>query len=268
MDADIQRLVQAMPQHQEALNFLQRILDFQANLADRLETELGIEPAVAHEKWRAGHPLFAGESLPIPTPVFLQALADLRPLLPAGEAALLALDRLLASGLAEHLKSEHLVGDGDTHIQQLADATSSEPGALAFVLNTVLSPFLDKLARPYREWLGRAGWRKGICPVCGSEPWMARLASDDGRRILACSLCRTEWTFDRLRCPFCEGDDQPRLRHFVIEGDEIHRVYCCDRCRRYIKTVDERVSAGPANLLVEDVITAHLDTVAKEQGYH
>jgi FdhE protein len=205
--------------------------------------------------------------MPIPPTVFLQALADLRPLLPAGEAAQMALNRLLASGVAERLKSEHLVGDSDTLIQQLADATSSEPSTIVFVLNTVLSPFFEKLAGPYREWVGMAGWRRGICPMCGSEPWMARLAADNGQRILACSLCRTEWTFDRLRCPFCEGDDQPRLRHFVIEGDDAHRVYCCDRCQRYIKTVDERVSARPANLLVEDMITPHLDILARDQGY-
>jgi hypothetical protein len=31
--------------------------------------------------------------------------------------------------------------------------------------------------------------------------------------------------------------------------------------------VDERVWGYPANLLVEEVITAHLDVLAREQGY-
>jgi hypothetical protein len=56
MDVDVKRYAQAMPQYQEPLNFLQCILDFQANLADRLEAELHIEPGEARERWRAGHP--------------------------------------------------------------------------------------------------------------------------------------------------------------------------------------------------------------------
>jgi len=31
--------------------------------------------------------------------------------------------------------------------------------------------------------------------------------------------------------------------------------------------VDERVSGRPANLLAEDVITAHLDVLARDHGY-
>ncbi len=260
MDVDIQRYVQAMPQYQEPLNFLQSILDFQAALAEKIEPGLRIEPAVAREKWRAGHPLFAGESLSVPAPLFQEALADLRPLLPPGEMAQTALDRLLASQLQ--------IGDfGEARIQQLADATSTDPDILALLLRTVLSPFFAKWAMPYRDLVETAVWRRGLCPMCGSEPWLARLAHDSGRRILACALCRTEWIFDRLHCPFCGGDDQPQLRHFTVDGDEAHRVDCCDRCQRYIKTVDERALGRPANLPVEDVITAHLDVLAREQGY-
>ncbi|HIC89599.1 MAG TPA: formate dehydrogenase accessory protein FdhE [Anaerolineae bacterium] len=57
------------------------------------------------------------------------------------------------------------------------------------------------------------------------------------------------------------------LRYFTVDGDEAHRVECCGQCQRYIKTVDERVTGHPANLLIEDVITAHLDVLAAEQGY-
>jgi FdhE protein len=96
---------------------------------------------------------------------------------------------------------------------------------------------------------------------------MARLSGDSGRRSLACSLCHTEWVFERLRCPFCDNTDQVQLRYFTVNGDIVHRVGCCDRCRRYIKTVDERTSVGPANLLLEDVATVHLDALAQQQGY-
>jgi FdhE protein len=271
MDVAFQRYVQAMPQYQEPLDLLQRILDFQATLADRLELALHVEPDVAREKWRVGRPLFAGESLPISAPLFREALADLRSVLSPGEPAQVALDHLLASSYLTSSKVETLLGDlvadSDASIQRLADATSTDPDILAFVLRTVLSPFFKKRAAPYQEWVETAAWRRGVCPMCGSEPWMARLTHQEGRRILACSLCRTEWTFDRLRCPFCESDGQPLLRYFAVDDDAAHRVDCCDRCQRYVKTVDERVSGRLANLPVEDVITAHLDALAGELGY-
>lgn len=277
MDITFQRYVQATPQYQEPLDLLQRILDFQTTLADKIEPALHIEPAVAHQKWQAGQPLFADESLSIPSAVFLEALTDLRPLLPTGGAVQMALDRLLGSSLmtssnvetllAEFLKGDDLAADLSAWIQRLADDTSTHPDIMAFLLRTALCPFFEKQGAPYQEWVETAAWRRGICPMCGSEPRMARLTHQEGRRILACSLCHTEWTFDRLRCPFCESDGQPLLRYFTVDDDETHRVDCCDRCQRYVKTVDERVSGRPANLPVEDVITAHLDALAWELGY-
>lgn len=277
VNTDIKRYSQTMPQYQESLDFLQKALDFQASLAEKLDLspvegipDLRIESAVAHGRWRTGQPLFTGQTLPIPAPLFREALVDLRPLLPDGPAQV-ALDRLLGLSLMATENVETLLDDlrtdSDSCIQRLADVTSAEPDTLAFLLRTVLLPFFEKQARLYREWLEAAAWRRGICPMCGAEPMMARLAHDDGRRILACSLCHTEWTFDRLRCPFCESGGQPQLRHFTVDDDEAHRVDCCDRCHRYLKTVDERVSGHPANLLVEEVVTAHLDVLAREQGY-
>ncbi len=149
----------------------------------------------------------------------------------------------------------------------MAEVTPAKSHVVAFLLHTVLSPFFQKQAEPYLEWVKESSWRRGICPICGSEPEMARLTQKNGKRILFCPLCYTEWPFDRLRCPFCESDGEPRLRYFTVNDDEAHRVYCCDKCHRYIKTVDERILGHRADLLVEDVITFHLDVMAEEQGF-
>ncbi len=270
VDANVMRYAKTMPQYREALDFLQRILDFQVSLMERLEPASPIEAAVAREKCQAGLPLFQDESLPIPAALFREALESLRPLLPEG-AIRLALDQLLDSNFMMPANVELLLDDlranSNSCIQRLAEATSAEPDMLAFLLRTVLSPFFQKQARAYREWVDAAAWRRGICPMCGSEPAMARLAHDDGQRILACSLCHTEWVFDRLRCPFCENEGQPLLRHFTVDDDQAYRVDCCDRCQRYLKTVDERKLGHPASLPVEEVITPYLDVLAGEQGY-
>jgi FdhE protein len=266
-----------MPQYAESLDFLQSILDFQTALAEKIEPGLHVEPVLAHEKWQAGQFLLANELLDIPLSLFREALAGLQSWLPPDGVAQATLDQLLASDVMASSNAEAWLDDliastmrypkGSMDVQRLAEAISADPDTLAFLLRVVLSPFLQKQAIPYRESVKAVPWRRGICPICGSEPWMARLAYDSGRRILACPLCLTEWPFDRLRCPFCEEEGQPLLRYFTVEGDEAHRVDCCEQCQRYIKTVDERALGHSANLLVEDVVTPHLDVLARDQGY-
>ena len=232
-------------------------------------------PDAARERWRARQPLFSAERPPVTRALFREALVDMCLLLPPGETARSALNWLLNSPPTIDALLENPLAGCEAQIQQIADAAAADPGDVAYLLRVVLSPFYQKQAAPYQEWVEAAAWRRGICPICGSEPWMARLTRDNGQRILICSLCRTEWVFDRLRCPFCDSGDQffgrrraqPQLRHFTVTGDEARRVDCCDQCYRYIKTVDERVSALPINLSAEDVITVHLDALAQAQGY-
>jgi RNA polymerase subunit RPABC4/transcription elongation factor Spt4 len=259
-------------QNQEPFKLLRRILDFQANLATKVECQLDIAPTVAQEKWRNGRFLLDDTSVSIPPSLFQEALTELHPLLPPGGPEQAALNRLLGSRFVTSQHADVLLDDlstdGETFIQRVADATSTDPSSLAYLLHIVLLPVFKKQAMPYQHLIEKAAWRRGTCPVCGSEPWMARLAHNSGRRILACSLCHTEWSFDRLRCPFCDSDSQPYLRYFTADNDTAHRVDCCDRCLCYLKTVDERLLGHPADLVVEDVTTAHLDASAEEQGYH
>ena len=271
MDSDITGYAHVPPQYQETLALLQNILDFQTSLAEKVESSFQVDRAVARERWQAGLPLLTGELPRLSPSWFQEAVIELRSLLPPEEAVHEALDRLLSSDFMKPSNIEtlldELLGDSKVCIQRLADATSTSPDVQARLVHTILSPFFQKQVAPYREWIETATWRRGICPMCGSEPGIARLSNENGQYLLTCSLCHTEWSFDRLRCPFCESDDQPRQRYFTVEGDRVHRVNCCDRCQRYIKAVDERALGHQANLLVEDVITAYMDGLAREQGY-
>ena len=112
-------------------------------------------------------------------------------------------------------------------------------------------------------------WWKNYCPVCGSEPFMARIREGDNMRFLGCSLCGTEWKFDRVTCPYCSNKDQKRLKFFYFHEESPHRLYVCDECKRYIKCIDQRKTevGQEINLSVEDMVTLYLDTLAKEKGY-
>ncbi len=84
--------------------------------------------------------------------------------------------------------------------------------------------------------------------------------------FLSCSRCLTRWKFRRLTCAFC-GESKPRnVRYFTAEGDIVHRVYVCDTCKHYIKSVDLREKETVFGRL-EDLMTIRLDLVAKREGY-
>lgn len=272
MDTTLQQYIKTFPQYRETLELLQTLLNFQRELAQKIkpgQEKFSQNEAIEH--WHSQKPLFSGERYAVDPSLFQESLTTLHPLLSSDRALQDALERLLASNEMPPLLIETLFDDfhipDETHIQQWANDLAVSPDILAFLLQIVLSPFFEKAAEPYKEWIAKASWRRGICPICGSEPVMARLTRPEGRRVLTCSLCYTEWVFDRMRCPFCGNESVSEFNYFTVDDDKTHRVDCCDHCQRYLKTVDERLLTYPLNMRVENVITARLDTIANEQGY-
>jgi FdhE protein len=137
-----------------------------------------------------------------------------------------------------------------------------------FVARQALAPFYRQEALPYQDWLSTAPWGRGVCPFCGQEPVLARLAQDVGRRFLYCGLCGSQWTFVRLTCPFCGNHDQKQLSYLHQDHDPSRRLDLCRKCARYIKTVDERRLRVPLHLPLEEFITLDLDHLANLRGFH
>jgi FdhE protein len=135
---------------------------------------------------------------------------------------------------------------------------------------TVLQLYADKL----KSRVDQENWLKGNCPICGSFPAMEKFRREDGKRILWCGLCGTDWHFKRLSCPFCGNEDHNSLRYFFIEEEVVPdktalRVDVCDRCKRYIKTLDERKlpESEKPELYIENLNTVYLDVLAQKDGY-
>ena len=130
-------------------------------------------------------------------------------------------------------------------------------------------PFFEVLAEKMMETVEEGTWLEPLCPVCGHEPLMAKLEGEEGRRILHCSLCSTEWAYRRLQCPFCLNDNHETLRFFFVDEESPYRVDVCDECKRYLKTVDERkLEEGKEVVLaVENIATIYLDILAAGEGY-
>lgn len=153
---------------------------------------------------------------------------------------------------------------------QLGYVDELPDGALwAFVLNYALRPWLRALATAALPTIELEKWQQGKCPVCGGSPDFAALAKEpaEGGRVLLCSRCDTEWSFPRATCPYCgDSDSKKQGYHPVGEGGR-YRLYSCETCGMYVKTVDLRVVDKPLPLAAERILTLGLDVAAQQAGY-
>ena len=109
---------------------------------------------------------------------------------------------------------------------------------------------------------------QAACPCCGAPPLAAVLRDEPeikGRRTLLCSLCLTEWTFPRTRCPACGEERAEKRPHHVSESWPHVRVEECGSCRTYVKAIDLREN-GLAVPVVDELASVELDLWAVEQG--
>ena len=132
-----------------------------------------------------------------------------------------------------------------------------------------LRPELEIIAEKYGEIIRKSNWSEGYCPICGKEPKIGEIRDEEeGKRYLFCHQCGFKWYFHRIKCPFCGNEEQHSLAYFEVEGEERYRVDVCNKCRRYIKTVEFSKSSEEPNLDVEDIATLHLDMIAYDEGYN
>jgi len=155
------------------------------------------------------------------------------------------------------------------YLQILAKKLTLEVEDLHFLGLHLGNPIFELYAGKLKKKIDQEKWLKGSCPVCGSSPAMAYLRKDDGKRILWCQFCGTGWSFMRLKCPFCSNEDQKTLRYFFTDEKEPRRVYVCDECKKYVKTIDQRKMEKPEELDLhwESADTLFLDFLARKEGY-
>jgi FdhE protein len=137
---------------------------------------------------------------------------------------------------------------------------------LTAIINETLKPFLASHARALIESIDQERWRRNYCPICGGIPDFAFLDTDRGSKWLKCSRCDSEWIYQRLQCPFCGTEDQNVLNYFT-DDEGRYRLYVCDRCHHYLKTIDLRQAKDEVLLPLERLYTLDIDRQAREQGY-
>ncbi len=268
--AQIDRVIQKRPLYKEALSTYRELV----SLLEGIEPELPSvfkDEAVAETKVKQGFPVFSREALPLDpkatSSLFPRLLEHLSTQKREDSKALRkALDRVQTDPQWIERAITAFLSRDETTFTTMAQEVNLEPMVLRFVTSMALKPSLNALRETVSEGIQKDTWHYGYCPLCGSSPDMASL-DDEGKRMLHCELCGSEWRYPRLKCPFCENSEPKELGYFVSEEEEGFRVDFCKKCKVYIKTLDMRVVESPAPLELENIITLHLDMLAHEQGF-
>jgi FdhE protein len=140
------------------------------------------------------------------------------------------------------------------------------PLLLANLVQQAMQPFLTAYAQAFKGKFYQDDWRRGYCPICGSEPNFAYLEQDAGARWLVCSSCSFEWRHQRMECPYCGNREHTSLLLYTSD-DGAHRLHLCGKCRRYLKAVDLRKLPGEHLMPLLALTTLNMDKRAEDLGY-
>ena len=138
---------------------------------------------------------------------------------------------------------------------------------LGFLVYNSAKPSLVVFSNMMMEYLdNETAWDRGYCPVCGSIPELS-VFEENGKRSLVCGFCNHKWLSKRIYCPFCENTNHETLQYFNVGEEEEYRIDVCDKCKKYIKTIDINKTTRTIYLPLENQTTPYIDLKFREMGY-
>jgi FdhE protein len=266
----------ASPHYNEILDILGEILivreEYRNNLKDSI---FSVDENIIAQKMEGGLPLidFAGGNFDLTRPreYFNSLIAIAERKMPEDAKSIVDIIRDQKFDWEKMIKASFDHVEDETaadNRQKLADA-EDDLDLIDLFVEESLRPELEYVADKYSKTVAKFGWTEGYCPICGKEPKIGEIrGEEEGKRYLFCHQCGYKWNFRRIKCPFCGNEEQQSLAYFAVEGEERYHVDVCNKCRRYIKTIELSQAAGEINLDVEDIATLHLDMLAYEEGYN
>ncbi len=257
--------------------FYQEIIGTRSAFESQHQKEIKTDEEIIKKRSKEGKHLIDKEKIEIDEKLLNELFCDFFPILRKyktfDDVEIQDLERKKEKiGLGRVVRSV-LVGDLE-NLKSIAQEHNLNPDLLLFFGLNLGQTFLELYAQKLKDKFDQENWLKGSCPVCGNFPAMEKLRREDGKRILWCGFCRTEWYYKRIMCPFCGNEDHNSLRYFFAEGDSSQaknpfRVDVCDKCKKYIKTIDERKMTEDKipEFSLENINTLYLDILAQKEGY-
>lgn len=250
----------------ELLQFYRKLLLIQAGVGEHLETpHPGLTGDTAAEILKQGKPLLEAADFTFDQALFLDTLRQVTDVF--GEFSHLL--GLTAEAFQDSPPDQLISSDTIKAWLDGRDLPSTEAlsqSVLANLIHAAIKPFLVSYSRALIGVVDQAIWRRAYCPVCGGNPDFAYLETERGSRWLVCSRCDAEWLYRRLQCPYCQNEDQKDLSYY--SNDEgVYRLYVCERCKHYLKTIDLRSAKAGTEVAAERLLTFEMDAQARELGY-
>jgi len=138
---------------------------------------------------------------------------------------------------------------------------------LGFMVYQTMRPLLQKYAAAIQSYLKPEEWLRDYCPVCGEKANFSYLRREDGKRVLICPLCGTEWLYRYLACSWCGNDNHKSIKYFEVTEIPAYEVYLCESCHGYLKTFNKKKGIDHEDWMLEDIKTLTLDMLALREGY-
>ncbi len=268
----IDRVAREKPSHREVLKFLKEVVTEQF----KIKPEIEIHPVLMDEelvktKTAEGFPLVDKGDLELDIASATNLFEGLCGVLKRNSKVSEDVDKI------EHTSREELnlealfkktaAEDGE-YVASLSHRLNLKGEILSFLAENSLRPIFEAYADELKGHVDQEKWWRAYCPICGSRPVMAELIGRERKKFLICSCCGYEWRYMRTKCPFCESGDPKGLKYFLTEKEgRAYRVETCQKCMKYIKTVDTEELDEEVIPQVEDIGTLYLDVLAKKEGY-
>lgn len=266
------------------LRFFEGLWELQQTIAAKTSDYQPMNATAARQLLASGQTIFEVNPPSVPLDDYLDALSHVaryiadKAGLPADQAQALGKADFASVIMAEVASrvSSSPAAFIEAAVERLAAApTAPSTTTLAFALTAALTPFLEGAAEKSLAALDKdarsASSMLTHCPVCGAVPALSlvgeRTPQQGAGRTLWCGLCHAEWDFERIRCARCGSRSERSLRYVNLQGDEAHKLHLCDECHGYTRTIFQSFTTKPLSLLVEDIVSAGLSSIALEQGY-
>ena len=282
IDAAIEAYRGTLPEaDMRRLAFFRGIWEIQARSAERAGAAhpVDVPDASALEaRYWAGEPLLAHAPAHVDATLLAQTCVEI--------ARYLAQDAGLdAQDVADLARTDWdaLVAASDLALagsdpQAFLEGLGDVPDVVRMVFSLALRPQVEPAQQAYMTALDaplRAGYEthdKPLrCPVCGGAATVSCVGptpmSAGNARRLSCTQCGCTWDFERVRCARCGTRMQGKLHYLSLEGDDAHRMHCCDACGGYTRTFFVKPGNAAAYVPeVEDVVMARLDAAAASRA--
>jgi len=268
----VDSVIKNYPAYADMLSFYGRLFDAQEKSKSRLRIEpLQIPDDVRAVKAREKFPLIEIKDFVFDRLESANLFVTIGELAQEANPKLAASASILLKAVDEKFEPASLfdafLNGNEALFENISEALEVEKQVLGFITYNSLKPCLCMGAVQLAAYLDKEDpWLKGYCPVCGSAPILSIL-DGEGARSLICSFCWHPWPAKRVYCPFCDNSDNKDLHYFFSEEETDVRVDLCDKCKKYLKTIDTRQADRLIYPPLEQVATLHLDIKAREEGF-